>query len=130
MLFDVPSQHQHPLIFARPQQKKLPELPVCLSDLWMRAIYRLVVVALLAFMLRSPLLRLQQTALHLSKSLPLSLQRYRPVPIVSSNTSTTRTNQTMSRPSGLIANKGLELLTFGTPNGTCSSPSKLLSAPR
>ncbi|KAK5156925.1 hypothetical protein LTS14_004442 [Recurvomyces mirabilis] len=23
----------------------------------------------------------------------------------------------MSRPSGLIANKGLELLTFGTPNG-------------
>lgn len=44
-------------------------------------------------------MRLQQTARQFSRIIPEAIEN------------------TMSRPSGLIANKGLELLTFGTPNG-------------
>jgi glutathione S-transferase len=60
-------------------------------------------------MLRSPLLRLHQTASHL---IPTSITR--------SSFSTTirlKQNDMGDRPNGTIATKGLELLTFGTPNG-------------
>lgn len=76
----------------------------------MRAIYRLVLFVLLAFMFRTPLLRLQQTASYLT-------------PVVRRSFASTSTllqgNDTMAeeRPNKCIANKGLELLTFGTPNG-------------
>ncbi|KAK4625953.1 Disulfide-bond oxidoreductase [Fulvia fulva] len=78
----------------------------------MQLVYKVVLLALLAFMLRSPLLRLQQTATHLIKTTAPAASR------TLTSTSTVQ-NDTMSddRPSGLIAKKGLELLTFGTPNG-------------
>lgn len=74
----------------------------------MRLIYRLVLFALLAFMFRSPLSRLQQTASHFIRTAPPTTARL---------SSTTATQSEMSRPSGTIATSGLELLTFGTPNG-------------
>jgi len=58
-------------------------------------------------MFRTPLLRLQQTTRH-------AFPRVIPETILNSQAN-------MSRPTGLIANKGLELLTFGTPNGHKSS---------
>ena len=79
----------------------------------MRWIYKSILAILLAFMFRSPLLRLQQTASHIiSYSQQASITR-------SSFSTTSRTqNEEMSdRPNGTIATKGLELLTFGTPNG-------------
>lgn len=81
----------------------------------MQLVYKVVLLALLAFMLRSPLLRLQQTATHLIKTTAPAASR------TFTSTSTVQ-NDTMSddRPSGLIAKKGLELLTFGTPNGKSS----------
>ena len=78
----------------------------------MRWLYRLVVVVLVAFMLsRSPLLlRLQQTASHLSRSSSISSSSF--------STATRLKDDDMGdRPNGTIATKGLELLTFGTPNG-------------
>ena len=78
----------------------------------MLLVYKVVLLALLAFMLRSPLLRLQQTATHLIKTT---------APIASRTFTSTaiQRNDTMGddKPTGLIAKKGLELLTFGTPNG-------------
>jgi glutathione S-transferase len=60
-------------------------------------------------MLRSPLLQLQRTTSHL---IPTSIT-------LSSFSTTTRLKQDDmgDRPNGTIATKGLELLTFGTPNG-------------
>lgn len=54
------------------------------------------------FMFRTPILRLQQTTRpFLPKIIPEAITH----------------SANMSRPTGLIAKKGLELLTFGTPNG-------------
>lgn len=83
----------------------------------MRPIYRLVLVALLAFMFRTPLLRLHQTASHFTPSSGIIRRSF------FSNSSVVLQQQNASddtmaeRPSGLIAKSGLELLTFGTPNG-------------
>ncbi|TVY20079.1 Disulfide-bond oxidoreductase YfcG [Lachnellula arida] len=52
-------------------------------------------------MFKSPLNRLSQTSTHLIKT----------------TTKTSRTMSSAARPTGLIANSGIELLTFGTPNG-------------
>jgi glutathione S-transferase len=65
----------------------------------MRLIYRIVLIALTIFMLKSPLNRLYQTSRHF-------------LPAV-----TTRTMSSSERPTGLIAKSGIELLTWGTPNG-------------
>lgn len=78
----------------------------------MRWIYKSVLLLLLSFMLRSPLLRLYQTTRQFVKVIPEVLEK-------PNNTPSTAAN--MSKPSGLIANKGLELLTFGTPNGMRNS---------
>jgi len=59
-------------------------------------------------MFRSPILRLYQTTRHFINVIPEVIQKSESNPLTAAN---------MSRPSGLIANKGLELLTFGTPNG-------------
>lgn len=75
----------------------------------MRPIYRLVLVVLIAFMFRTPLLRLYQTARQFINVIPEVIKKSESNPLTAGN---------MSRPSGLVANKGLELLTFGTPNGT------------
>lgn len=77
----------------------------------------LLFIFLLAFMIRTPLLRLQQTTHHLIKNTSPALTT-----LSSSSFSTTTIPQqnlhAMSdRPNGLIAKSGLELLTFGTPNG-------------
>lgn len=75
----------------------------------MRLIYRLVLAVLLAFMFRTPLLRLQHTARQFVKVIPETISSNKPI-----------LNQAVDmseRPNGTIANKGLELLTFGTPNG-------------
>ena len=77
----------------------------------MRWIYRLVLLILLLLMFHSPLLRLQQTARQLIKVIPETVVRQEP-------TTPSATPGNMSRPNGLIASSGLELLTFGTPNGT------------
>jgi len=60
-------------------------------------------------MLRSPLLRLQQTATQFIKVIPES--------IIKAPSAAARSQDTMSRPNGTIATQGLELLTYGTPNG-------------
>jgi glutathione S-transferase len=65
----------------------------------MRLIYRIVLIALTIFMFKSPLNRLYQTSRHF-------------LPAV-----TTRTMSSSERPTGLIAKSGIELLTWGTPNG-------------
>lgn len=59
-------------------------------------------------MFRTPLLRFFQTSKHFINVIPEAIKK---------PTSNLLTTGNMSRPSGLIANKGLELLTFGTPNG-------------
>ena len=74
----------------------------------MKRIYRLVLVFLLLLMFRTPLLRLQQTTRQLVKVIPETIANKQQPQVSSSN---------MSRPNGLIAKSGLELLTFGTPNG-------------
>lgn len=76
----------------------------------MRRAYRLVLLLLLLLMFRSPLLRLQQTARHLVQVIPEAISS-------PSRVAPHGVPGNMSRPSGLIANSGLELLTFGTPNG-------------
>src|ERR1700712_130076 len=65
----------------------------------MRLIYRIVLIAFIILMFKSPLSRLCQTSRHF-------------VPAV-----TTRTMSSSDRPTGLIAKSGIELLTWGTPNG-------------
>lgn len=77
----------------------------------MRQLFRFVLVVLVAFMFRSHLVRLQQIASHLIRY-PASIAR-------PSFSTTTRLKQDDmgDRPNGTIATKGLELLTFGTPNG-------------
>lgn len=84
----------------------------------MKLIYRLVLVLLLAFMFRTPLWRLQNTASHLLKA-TTSSSTGSLANRAFSTTAPSRQNDTMAeeRPTGLIANKGLELLSFGTPNG-------------
>lgn len=97
----------------------LPVLPLIVHRACscMRAIYKFVLLALLVFMFRSPLLRLHQTASfiikHSASTSPATAPR------TFSITALRQDNDTMSsdRPNGLIAKKGLELLTFGTPNG-------------
>lgn len=74
----------------------------------MRLIYRLVLFALLLFMFRTPVTRLLQTSRHFVKVVPSTIRD-------SSTTAADMSNS--SRPSGLIAKQGLEVLTFGTPNG-------------
>jgi len=59
-------------------------------------------------MFRTPLLRLYNTSRQFINIVPETIKKADSNPLTASN---------MSRPSGLIANKGLELLTFGTPNG-------------
>ncbi|KAI7086222.1 hypothetical protein KC343_g13746, partial [Hortaea werneckii] len=59
-------------------------------------------------MFRTPLLQLYHTSRQFINIVPETIKNAGPNPLTASN---------MSRPSGLIANKGLELLTFGTPNG-------------
>lgn len=85
---------------------------------WMRSIYRFVLLLLLVFMFRSPLLRLHQTASHLFGKTSTTTQTLTKLPF-STTVGFKQNNDTMSddRPSGLIAKSGLELLTFGTPNG-------------
>lgn len=86
----------------------------------MRPVFRVVLVLLLAFFMYRPLLRLQQTTRHF----------FTPLAITTTTTTThtpsnARSQSDMSRPNGTIATKGLELLTFGTPNGlslTLTSP--------
>jgi glutathione S-transferase len=73
----------------------------------MRPIFRVVAVVLLAYMLRSPLLRVQQTAAQFLRFAPSAIARH----------NSSATPDEMSRPNGTIATSGLELLTFGTPNG-------------
>lgn len=86
----------------------------------MRPVYRLVLLVLLAFMFRTPLSRLQQSASHFTKTaVPLVRRSFSNTPVVLQG------NDTMAeekRPDSLIAKKGLELLTFGTPNGAYDRP--------
>jgi len=65
----------------------------------MRYLIRLFIISLLSFMFRSPLSRLYQSTKHLTQS------------------SSLRNMSSTERPSGLVAKSGIELLTFGTPNG-------------
>lgn len=79
----------------------------------MRLLFKVVLVALLAYMFRSPLSRIQQTASHFLKVTPRTLAR------PSSNTAPQA--EMADRPNGTIATSGLELLTFPTPNGVKAS---------
>jgi glutathione S-transferase len=72
----------------------------------MRVLFRVLVLLIAAFMLKSPLTRLAQTSRHLINTTSSTL----------SHASQTR-KMSSSKPTGLIANKGIELLTWGTPNG-------------
>jgi len=69
----------------------------------MHPLLRVFAVIFVLLMFKTPVQRLFQTSQHLIKVIPEVIAQTPP--------------STMSRPSGLIANKGLELLTFGTPNG-------------
>lgn len=69
----------------------------------MRPVYRVLCLFIVLLMFKTPILRLFQTSRHLVRVIPETIQKTPP--------------STMSRPTGLIASKGLELLTFGTPNG-------------
>ena len=81
----------------------------------MRNLFRFVLVLLLAFMFRSPLVRLQQTTSQFIKTIPQAFIK---------DTTPVRHSSDMSddRPNGTIATSGLELLTFGTPNGEYVCP--------
>lgn len=79
----------------------------------MRWLFRSILVVLVTFIFRSPLLQIHQSASQVVKLLQASS-------IPSPDFSTTArllANNMSDRPSGPIAMKGLELLTFGTPNG-------------
>lgn len=79
----------------------------------MRPLFRLVFVLILASFMYRPLLRLQQTTRHFLPSTPAF-----PLNSILNSVSGARRSQSdMSRPNGTIATSGLELLTFGTPNG-------------
>ena len=67
----------------------------------MRPLYRALVFLFLLLMFQSPIRRLYQTSRHLIKVIPDAVSQRAP-------------ELNMSRPTGLIANKGLELLTFGS----------------
>ena len=67
----------------------------------MRLLYRILLIALTSFMFKTPLSRIYQTTRH----------------FIPATTTTTRTMSSSERPSGLIAKSGIELLTWGTPNG-------------
>jgi hypothetical protein len=68
----------------------------------MRWPFRVVLLSLVLFMLKTPLQRLFQTTRHV---------------IQTSTPATVRTMSSDARPTGLIATSGIELLTWGTPNG-------------
>ena len=87
----------------------------------MRPLFRLVLGLLLAFMFRSPLLRLQQTARQFIQVIPETINKEG-----SSVQQSIVKEGEMSRPNGTIATNGLELLTFGTPNGEWQSQSHLV----
>lgn len=74
----------------------------------MRPVFRLLAIFLILFMFKTPVNRLYQTSRHLINVIPESISKASTQPLETA---------AMSRPSGLIANKGLEVLTFGTPNG-------------
>ena len=59
--------------------------------------------------LRSPILRLAQTQRQFVRVIPEAITK--PISNIMSSDA--------PEPTGLIADKGLELLTFGTPNGVC-----------
>lgn len=69
----------------------------------MRLFFRILVIFFVLLMFKSPISRIYQTSRHLINVIPETIQQTPPT--------------AMSRPTGLIASKGLELLTFGTPNG-------------
>lgn len=71
----------------------------------MRPLFRLMLFSLVLLMFNSPLRRLYQTTSHFVKTAT--------TPIAS----TSRTMSSSTRPTGLKAASGIELLTFGTPNG-------------
>jgi hypothetical protein len=71
---------------------------ICTSK-YMRFLFRILLISFVSFMFRSPLSRLHQTS-------KLFIQ-----------TISTRTMSSSERPTGLIGKSGIELLTFGTPNG-------------
>jgi len=100
----------------------------------MLRILKLLAVLLLAFMIRTPLIQISRTASYLYRvtGASQSVNHFvgtRVIPIIetkvlgrdfSSTAAAWKNNGTMSeqeRPHKLIADKGLELLTFGTPNG-------------
>ena len=64
----------------------------------MRPLFRVFLLLLVAFMLKTPLNRLYQTTRFFIQT-------------------TTRTMSSSDRPTGLLGKSGIELLTFGTPNG-------------
>jgi hypothetical protein len=68
----------------------------------MRWPFRVVLLSLVLLMLKTPLQRLFQTTRHV---------------IQTSTPATVRTMSSDARPTGLIATSGIELLTWGTPNG-------------
>lgn len=74
----------------------------------MRLVYKFVLLALVSFML--PLNRLQQTARQFLRVIPQTIPK-------ATYSTTSDSNMSEDRPNGTIATKGLELLTFGTPNG-------------
>lgn len=86
----------------------------------MRPLYRLFAVILFAFMFRSSLWRAQQSTTNFIKreidgrGLLATYGGFKPLYI---EPAVIRHQSNMSRPTGLIADKGLELLTFTTPNG-------------
>jgi len=75
----------------------------------MRPVFKALLIALLALMFRSPILQLQRTARQFAKVIPEVIQNSSKNPLTAGE---------MAKPSGLIAKEGLEVLTFGTPNGT------------
>ena len=80
----------------------------------MRWLFRVVLVILVSWMFRSPLIRLQQTTSHFVGR----PQAFLTALATFSTTTPLRNDDEMSdRPNGTIATSGLELLTFGTPNG-------------
>lgn len=74
----------------------------------MQLLYKFVLLGLVSFML--PLNRLQQTARQFLRVIPQTITK-------ATYSTTSDSNMSEERPSGTIATKGLELLTFGTPNG-------------
>lgn len=68
-------------------------------------------------MFRSPLLRVQQTASHLIKTTTLRTESLTCRAFSTTFPLKQDTDDMADRPNGLIAKSGLELLTFGTPNG-------------